>query len=97
MPIFNLKCVTCGRARKVLRSQGWRSTQEHVLCISGCSEPLVRDPGGTLPTTIVKEVIDTGIQVKALERFADAERMHADKTEIEDALAKGKNTGRTIR
>jgi hypothetical protein len=81
----------------VLRPGGWKSTQEQVMCLKGCSTPLERDSGAARQSTLVKEVIDNGAQVKALERMADAERLHADRVEIEDALAKGKDPGRKIR
>jgi hypothetical protein len=105
MPIFNLIC-SLGHKKRVYRSAGWKSTSEELHCealigvrfgLQPCGERLVRDSGSSAPTTVVKEVIDNGVMVKSLERLADAERLHAEKTEIEDALAKGKDRGPVFR
>lgn len=105
MPVYNLICHF-GHKKRVLRPGGWKSTDEKLLCkaqVRGewcdedCGMPLERDSGSVSTGTVVKEVIDNGAMVKSLERFADAERLHKDRVEIEDALAKGKDPGRKIR
>jgi DNA-directed RNA polymerase subunit RPC12/RpoP len=96
MPIFNLICMNCGKKRRVVRAQGWTSLQEEVRC-SECSTRLERDPSGSGPAALVKEVIDNGVMTKPLERFADAERLHKERIEVEEAAQKGQDSGRTIR
>lgn len=98
MPIFNLICSTCQKRRRVVRSQGWRAAAANESCVDPrCPGILERDSGASMPTTLVKETIDNGVMVKSLERLAEAERLHKDRVEIEDALAKGKDTGMKIR
>lgn len=102
MPIFNLICLA-GHKRRVVRAQGWKSTDQTILCSvpgrggSICCQRMERDPNATAVAAAVKEVIDTGVMVKALERQADAERLHKDRVQVEDALAKGKDPGSVIR
>jgi predicted nucleic acid-binding Zn ribbon protein len=96
MPIFNLICNACGRKRRVVRAQGWKSTQEEVRCPE-CSTRMERDASASAQSAMVKETIDNGAMVKAVERFADGERLAKDRVQIEDALAKGKDPGRVIR
>ncbi len=97
MPVFNLKCSACWTPRKAIRPPGWNFSEDKWLRCDNCgaSGTMVRDP--VPPTTLVKEVLDNGARVKALERLADAERLHKDRVEVEDALARGKDPGRTIR
>lgn len=59
--------------------------------------PLERDTDASAVGALVKEVIDNGVQVRALERPADAERLHADRIEVENALVKGRDPGKVIR
>jgi hypothetical protein len=102
VPIFNLICPQ-GHKRRVLRPQGWKSLDETLLCrvtLSDnhpCSQRLARDSSSGGPGALVKEVVDNGAMVKALERQADAERLHKDRVEIENALVKGTDPGKVIR
>ena len=95
MPIFNLVCMACGRKKQLFRAQGWTSQQEEVHC-PGCSTRMERDPRAANTGAIVKETIDNGAMVKPLERFADAERLHKERVEIEDAAQKGKDLGKVV-
>jgi hypothetical protein len=101
VPIFNLRCDFCGTKKRVLRPQGWKPSADPIPCLGSsaqaCGGLLERDPDASSVGTIVKESIDNGAQVRAVERFADAERLHGDRVEVEDALAKGKDPGRVIR
>jgi hypothetical protein len=102
MPLFNLVCPQ-GHKKRVLRPQGWKSTSEKVFCTVTCSDNhpcdllLTRDGSSGGPGALVKEVVDNGAMVKSLERQADAERLHKDRVEIENALVKGTSTGKVIR
>lgn len=107
MPLFNLICPS-GHKKRVLRPQGWKSTSQDLRCEviflnhdtlteTVCGGKLARDGSSGGPGALVKEVVDNGAMVKALERQADAERLHKDRVEIENALAKGTDPGKVIR
>jgi len=99
MPIYNLRCPKCWSTKRVVRSPGWKASEAKLPCTNWqkCGGIYERNSDAAQQSTLVKETIDNGVMVKSLERLADAERLHKDRVEIEDALQKGKDPGRPIR
>ena len=96
MPVFNLRCSACAHPRKAIRPPGWRFDTDPWLYCSSCGAKgaFVREVRP--PTVIVKELLDDGARVKSVERLADAERLHKERLEIENAIAKGKAPDKTV-
>ena len=88
MPLFNLECPK-GHFKKLLTScQTFDKVPvEKKTC--QCGELMTRKATG--PTSSVKERLDNGIMPKAVERFADTERLYKERNEKADPNAGGKN------
>jgi hypothetical protein len=83
MALFKFTCEGCGAVVK-----RFAATAEEAASRGGCKVcrgELKRSPTG--PTATVVEVLDNGARVQKLERFADAERMTAERARNADPLA----------
>jgi hypothetical protein len=94
MPLFNLKCPACGSGERVFRNAGWKSNGDDPVRCRFCRTVMNREVQP--PSTSVKETIDNGVMPKALERPADAERLHKERIQTEDALRKGLPPPKTV-
>lgn len=74
MPVFNYLCEACGQPVRRL------CPADQALMpppCPKCAGKLVRRP--IAPSTHVKEKLDNGAMPKAVERFADAERLYKER------------------
>ena len=74
MPVFHYACTKCSKPHRRLCS--FLESQVAQAC-PACGGELTRTPNA--PTTHVKEVLDNGAMPKAVERFADAERLYKER------------------
>lgn len=89
MPLFNLKCPN-GHTRSILTIQSNfdKIPVEKKKC-KECSEIMTRNASG--PTAAVKEKLDNGVMIRAVERLADAEKLYHDRAINADPNAGRKN------
>ena len=76
MPVFHYICFKCNTPpiRKLLSVT---QSKEDQLCLI-CKEKMKRQP--TAPTVQVKEKLDNGAMTKAIERYAEAERLFKERS-----------------
>ena len=73
MPLFNFYCIKCNlKIRKLLKS--FKETSCH-----NCGNLLEREATG--PSYAVKELVDSGLMPKAIERYSDIEEKIKERTE----------------
>lgn len=85
MPIFHARCHTCGGSQRFLAASWSNIRPTTLLC--ECGGSYQREARG--PSTQLLERLDNGAMVRAVERPADAERMHAERAMNADPLAGG--------
>ncbi len=83
MPMFVLECSACNGRTRILatkRPESWGGCK-----VAGCPGDLHRVGAG--PSAQVVEHLDNGAMPRALDRLADAERLHKERSLGGDALA----------
>ena len=85
MPAFNLVCTECGE--KQTRVLFNKTNLPKLVCIF-CSGKVKRVVKG--PSLQVKERLDNGIMVRAVERLANAEELFDDRSKNADPLSGGR-------
>ena len=88
MPLFNMVCPN-GHEKKLLTSMPTLDKVPLAKKTCQCGELMTRKATG--PTANVKEVLDSGLMVKKLERFADTERLYQERNAAADPNAGRKN------
>jgi len=76
--VFNLRCKSCGAMKRVFADK-----LDVMKC--KCGADMVRVMG--VPSTHIMERLDNGIMPRALERYADAERLFKERHDNADPLA----------
>lgn len=84
MAVYNLRCCMCDALQR--RFADSVKDLPNIMCML-CGGLTRRE--GTGPSTSVKERLDNGSMPRALERFADAERLHHERAAAADPLAGG--------
>ena len=74
MPLYHFRCPKCGPVQRILDVA---SVESGPISCKKCGETLVRTPRGA--STNVMETIDSGLQYKAVERPADAQRIFKER------------------
>ena len=83
MALFNLLCTKCGSSKRVFGETFEELTIDQKVCKCGyCAVRLTKGP-----STSIMERLDNGVMVKALERYADAERIFQERHDSADPLA----------
>lgn len=88
MPLFNLFCGVCGR-----RARRLAPSVDKLPKMLGCQSPTclgLMERAAAGPGSAVIERLDNGVMIRPLERFADAERLYADRRAKSDPLAGGR-------
>lgn len=83
MPLYHFRCPKCGPVQRILDIE---SGESGTVPCKKCGEVLRRTPRGA--STNAMEYIDSGVQARATERPADAQRIFAER-EIEHDLEFG--------
>jgi hypothetical protein len=81
MALLNFRCE-CGETSRVFSNS---CDPGFTTPVCKCGSVMERDVKG--PSTHVKERLDNGIMVKALERYSDAERIFKERHDNADPLA----------
>jgi hypothetical protein len=69
MPLFYLICPDCAKETKVLKTI---EEIENLLC-AACNGKLERN--SRPPSSVVKEIIDNGLQAKRVEQYSNAREL----------------------
>lgn len=89
MPLFKLTCPNGHRKNLLTTTSSWDKVPNEKKKCHVCSETMSRS--GTGPTANVKESLDNGLQVRKVERYADAERLYKERNKTADSNAGGRN------
>ena len=83
MPLFHVRCGKCGIEEDRLAKTGAEAVQKPCACAA----KMKRKARGA--SAQVVERLDNGGMPRALERLADAERLHQERAAAADPLAGG--------
>ena len=83
MPLFNLRCPKCYLFKRVFSDNYDLLTLQQKTC--KCGYVMRRIVAG--PSTSIIEKLDSGVMLKAVERYSDAERIFKERHEAADPLA----------
>jgi hypothetical protein len=83
LPLFHVQCGKCGAEDDRLAPTGADAVKEPCACRA----KMRRKARG--PSTAVMERLDNGAMPRAVERLADAERLHKERAANADPLAGG--------
>ena len=83
MALFNLLCTKCGNTKRIFGDTYDAIDIKQKIC--KCHYQMIRVSNG--PSTRILEKLDNGSMVKALERYADAERIFQERHDNADELA----------
>ncbi len=86
MPLYNVFCSKCGYMGQLLAKKVWTQMDARDLICPGCDKYLLLRCGKG-PTTNVKEKLDNGVMVRAVERYADAEELFHERAKNADPNA----------
>ena len=90
MPLFNLRCSTCGDTKRLLVAvKSFDDISKDLLFCCKCKVEMARCGKG--PSTSVKEVLDNGAMPRAVERFHDIEDTMRERHLNADPLAGKRN------
>lgn len=90
MPLFNVKCPNGHKSSILTFESSFDKIPSVKKKCKECGEEMVRD--GTGPTSSVKEKLDNGLLVRAVERLAETERLYQERNSKAD-----ENAGRANR
>lgn len=77
MALYNYRCDGCGKkARKISTPE-----QQQTPQCPDCVQDMVRDPTG--PSSQKMERLDNSLMPRRVERLADAERLHKERSKNE--------------
>ena len=85
MALYVLTCDKCGTVTRRLIDKPEEAEKGKPCKQPGCAGTLRRTPD--VPTLHTKEVLDFGHQVKAVERFTDAEQLYDERAHMDPRKA----------
>lgn len=89
MPLFKLSCKNGHKKELLTTTSTLDSVSDEKKKCGVCGETMVRS--GIGPTANVKERLDSGVMVRAVERYSDTERLFKERNQKADPNAGRKN------